>query len=332
MADIKFIGQTESGYDGKATPRWQMVPNGGYRDIAVHANPAATKIQLKIVTPAVLKLAAPEPRPHRPGVHLYRLEGIAVGPGLVEASDGQAVVRLQVSVKLAKAVAVKFFFVEDSHTVKGKSTASSRTTPDLKKLLAEVNKIYEPQTNITFKSDGKLHKVRVDLGADGDVDLRSEDMINKTYMTKSKDNTEWHAIAKHADPDPKLVNVFFCPPLDDATARETAARNKQQGGSGTVRQLWGLTGARTKMKEGKDTHPNRNVVVLSEEIFQKGTPEFVLAHELGHYLGAPHPEEVNTDTAQHAHFEQSFLMWGGGGPGGTFISRDEANAMNPSGI
>jgi hypothetical protein len=315
------------GFDSKATPRWQMIPQGGFRDVAVEVSPSSTPIQLKIIDPPVVKLGTPPSRPPRPGYQLFRLEAAAVGAGFVEAVGGSLTARLQVSVKVAKQVTVKFYFVKNTNK---RAPASARTPPDVNKLLTAVTKIYEPQTNITFKLDGNVRPVSVDLGADDDVDLRLEDMINKTYMTNSKDNVEWHAIAKHADPSPAVVNVFFCPQLDDITLREAAARDKQQGGTGELRKLAGMAGARTKMT-AKETRPNRNVVMLSDSIFQTKTPEFVLAHEIGHYLGGAHIEDIDTDKSKHPHYENTYLMWGGGGPGDTFISRDEANLMNPSG-
>lgn len=89
MASIKFITvNSGQGFDSRAAPRWQMIPQGGYRDVGVIANPASTPVRIKIINPAVVKLGTPPPNPRR-GHYLYRLEATAVGTGFVEV-EGEA--------------------------------------------------------------------------------------------------------------------------------------------------------------------------------------------------------------------------------------------------
>jgi len=149
------------GFDATATPPWQMVPLGFWREVGLtesaglalsSTNPAVATAEFARDNPASLA---------RSGQSKVIVHGHKKGSAVIEARRGTTVVcQLEVGVKAPKIVKVAFNFVKD--TAGHKTTRSLASVDNLVKTM---NSIYTPQTYITIvKRTARWVQVRKNLG------------------------------------------------------------------------------------------------------------------------------------------------------------------------
>lgn len=138
------------GFDKDASPRWQMVPVGKYRYMALRGGPGLTVTSTNPGVCAVKEITAAElpttgePMPLQPGDRIIRLYGCAKGNCKIQAKNGNTVVvELEVDTKEKKTVHLSFNFVEDSAGHKTRRSAASAAG-----WLATINYIYNGQANV----------------------------------------------------------------------------------------------------------------------------------------------------------------------------------------
>jgi hypothetical protein len=135
-----------NGFAQFVTPKWQMVPVGGTRELILSN---VGSLMPRVANSAFLTVT------QRPAGHhtlLLTLTGVAAGLTSVEwfptvttlgpASPG---FQLDVSVKDEKRVSTAFFYVDDGHVQK-----TRRRVADLDAMLVRVNRILTPQANVVL--------------------------------------------------------------------------------------------------------------------------------------------------------------------------------------
>ncbi len=132
------------GFDATATPPWQMVPLGFWREVGLNE---AAGLTLASTNPAVAtaEFAAHDPAALvRAGQRKVIVRGLKKGSAFIEARRGTSVAcRLEVGVKASKTVKVAFNFVRDNA---GHRTRRALASTD--NLVRTMNAIYTPQTYI----------------------------------------------------------------------------------------------------------------------------------------------------------------------------------------
>lgn len=149
------------GFDATATPPWQMVPLGFWREVGLAD---AAGLTLSSTNPAVATAEFARENPaslSRSGQRKVMVHGHKKGSAVIQARRGSTVVcQLEAGVKAPKTVKVAFNFVKD--------TAGHKTTRSLASvdnLVKTINSIYTPQTYITIvKRTARWVQVRNDLG------------------------------------------------------------------------------------------------------------------------------------------------------------------------
>lgn len=149
------------GFDATATPPWQMVPLGFWREVGLNeaagltlasTNPAVATAEFAAHGPAALV---------RAGQRKVIVHGHRKGSATIEARRGTSVAcRLEVGVKASKTVKVAFHFVKDNA---GHRTRRALASTD--NLVRTMNAIYTPQTYIHIvKRTARWVQVNQNLG------------------------------------------------------------------------------------------------------------------------------------------------------------------------
>lgn len=149
------------GFDATATPPWQMVPLGFWREVGLSEAAGLTLASTNAAV-ATAEFARHDPAELvRAGQRKVIVRGLRKGSAVIEARRGTSVVcRLEVGVKAPKTVKVAFNFVKDSV---GHKTRRSLASVD--NLVRTMNAIYTPQTYITIvKRTARWVEVRKNLG------------------------------------------------------------------------------------------------------------------------------------------------------------------------
>jgi hypothetical protein len=158
---------TMQGFDKYAVPnRWQMVPVGGVRYIALRGGTgltvSSTAPLLKVTEIKQSDLpAGPDKQGLQSGDRIFKLEGSSKGAASVQAkSDANLVVALDVNTKDKKSVILSFNFIHDSANHK-----TNRSPASAANWVNEMCYIYEGQANIqpTLRAT-RIVNVPSDLG------------------------------------------------------------------------------------------------------------------------------------------------------------------------
>ncbi len=149
------------GFDATATPPWQMVPVGFWREVGLSE---AAGLTLASTNPAVAtaEFARQDPASlARAGQRKVIVHGHRKGTAFIEARRGSTVVcQLEVGVKASKTVKVAFNFVRDNA-----GHRTSRALASVDGLLRTMNSIYTPQTYIHIvKRTARWVQVNKNLG------------------------------------------------------------------------------------------------------------------------------------------------------------------------
>jgi len=199
---IKCINM--KGFDRHRTPRWQMVPAGGERFVALRggvdldvdtSDPGV--VDIEEVDPIVLPAGewGHERTPLLPTDRVFKLTGGTAGPAVIQATGGVGAVDLEVDVKEVKPIYITFNFVKDSA---GKHT---RFAPaNATQWVRTMNYILLNQANVEIlNKDARWIDVTTSLG--------------KTLTTTSTGVGEEAHLYTHEDPDAD-INIFLVWSLD----------------------------------------------------------------------------------------------------------------------
>jgi hypothetical protein len=203
------------GFDDSAFPPWMMVGVRSSLPIWVLNAAGATVVSR---SPGIASVAFEEPTPNQgrfgstqiastaqaaqtlTARRIMRIKGHAVGRTTVDISQaGRVVGQLEVAVKPAVTLSITFHFVSDSATPVAHST--QRTPAELREMMAILNGIYTPQTNIQFvmRRDKPL-KLKGDLGAAVNFNMNNRGEWMRGH--------EWSLVTANRDPSAH-INVFF---------------------------------------------------------------------------------------------------------------------------
>jgi hypothetical protein len=251
------------GFDPFATPQWLMVP---LHDIKPLWLVDAKGLTVRSSAPRVAAVAV-EPVPAADNRSILRVEGKAAGRALVEILQGQRVLKtLAVTVRRRVTLGLSFHFVSDSAKPVAHSTV--RAPADLAVMLLELNRIYEPQTNITFtKKNHFLQKFDKDFGRAVSYKTDSQDRPLKGH--------EYSLVTSRRDAAAQ-INVY-CVWENGLFYEDTR---------GKLNEVSALSYAtrRNIMLGDWDGYEDRNRDGVADN-----NPEWenarMLAHEIGHILG-----------------------------------------------
>ncbi|MCG3195208.1 MAG: hypothetical protein L6R30_18215 [Thermoanaerobaculia bacterium] len=214
-----------------------------------------------------------------------------LGSGSVRAVDAQKAVRatLDFTVKEHRQYSVAFRFVEWGQGRRGRT---SRNASELRLLLSRVNHIYLPQTNVTFRQ-----------GSIGTVRIQSD--LGDSFL-----------MSRH--PLPPNAHERHILPSRDAAAALTVFFVSEAGS--LYHEAHGVD------LDAIYVHRLR-ILVIEDDLAARD--EFVLAHELGHFLqsrngvGPGQQHTAGPGGARHLMFADSSRLLG------ARISKLMANRMNP---
>lgn len=149
--------RTNDGFDGRATPPWQMVPLNGTKTVKLMDGGGLT------VTSSNPPIASIEEVPmcFIDGHREFRIRGRRVGTTSILAKQGATLrARLDISVKRKKTVTVAFNFVSDNA---GHRTSRSASAVD--GWVRTMNGIFTPQINVEIqKKSARAVRVNKNLG------------------------------------------------------------------------------------------------------------------------------------------------------------------------
>ena len=157
------------GFDTNAAPKWQMVPVGGNRYMALRngAGLTVTSTDPTVLTVAEIAHARipaePERLPIQPTDRVFKLSGVKLGNARVQAKNAAAlVVELEVDTKTLKTVRVSFNFIHDSAGHK-----TNRVPASSPHWVGTMNYIYREQANIRILlNHNRIVNVPKDLGTE----------------------------------------------------------------------------------------------------------------------------------------------------------------------
>ncbi len=256
MAEFRRVFRVQ-GMDSRIDPRFQMVPIGDVRFVALHdgadmtvaASPGSICTITEIGESALpADDRATGPTAAEKGDRFFKLSGHAKGIAAVAALGPTGVIFLDINVKDRMTQRIHFYSVSDNA-----GHASTRPLAEVGRILPLLNYIYKRQANISMVRHGSLDPLVMaqnivpivvpdtpqGLGVAGDA-IRARGILTSD------------------------INVFFVPVIDGTT-------------DGAV---WEIGSVRTGNGPG--------AVVLED-----GATHFALAHEIGHHLGLSHNDPVN---------------------------------------
>src|ERR1051326_8939961 len=277
------------GLDSQADPRFQMVPTGGHRYVALHdgAGMSVTSTPPAICTVTEIREAdlpvddrATGPVAATSGDRFFRLDGQAKGVAFLVAFKVPLLpLLLEVGVKDKLTQHVHFYSVRDNA-----GHHSNRPLAVVGGWRPNLNYIWKRQANVEIVQHGALEQLRINQNPGDPI------MLGTTGL-----GTDGAVVANAGD-DSADLKVFFVweiqrpiPNWDtDATTRTIGSAHN------------GETGA-----------------ILFED--DAGPDQMLsLAHEIGHHMGLSHNEGNRVD-----------LMWPVTGERGLNLTKDEVNIANP---
>ncbi len=266
-----------------------VVPQGGIRYVGLEGAPS---LSARADKPGCLMVRerVSEDVPGSLPKEVYELWGLEPGRVNLCATDsiGRSFSKLDISVKASDTKLVYFGFIRDQ------TRAPARSKADIQPLLNGANKIYEPQTNLSFVFQNQYQDT---MFVDFDGDLGSN--VNQTDAWKVG-----HYAATHSGSNADLF-VFFIWELvlDAGEAGDLCGIHRFQGGYHVIVVDDGCPGLQSK----------------------------VLAHEIGHALTVDHRDELYDATGHSGDTADLMFRSVGDNPDGIRITFEEANVMNPSG-
>lgn len=237
------------GFDRWQNPRWQMVPEGGERYVALREGAG---LEVTVDDPALATvteitshdLPSGNRAPLMGSDRLFKIEGRNWGLAYLEARrEGAVELDLELDIKKKKTVSVTFNFVRD-----GAGHKTRRTMASVTQWLREINAIYEPQTNITIRQkDLRWVTIPQDLGQV----IRFARHLPGIPAAQH----EWAEVTRHGDPKADL-NIFF---------------------------VWEYEQDNSPFSDQTDAGTLANNCIFEDRA--GGKVGETLAHEIGHYLG-----------------------------------------------
>ncbi|MBI4905471.1 MAG: hypothetical protein HY820_17695 [Acidobacteria bacterium] len=185
------------GFDKDQTPRWQMVPVGedrylalrGGKDLTVTSNKPAVCTATEIKASELPK--GGEPMALQPSDRIFRLHGATKGNARIQAKNGSTiVVELEVDTKDKKTVHFAFNFVEDTGGHKTRRVAASAGG-----WLKTINYIYNGQANIY----ANLHATRT---------VKVPSNLGRVVTWDSSTASEWNTVTGMGDSGADF-NIFL---------------------------------------------------------------------------------------------------------------------------
>jgi hypothetical protein len=260
MAEFTRVFRVQ-GMDSNATPRFQMVPNGGTRYVALRDGAGMDVINMvpSVCTMTEIResaLPADERAPAAAGDRYFKLHGVSVGVDVLMATGGGSIfpLFLDIDVKDERKQLVKFNFVRDNagHKTQRPSAVVAHWMPTL-------NYIWRRQANVHLVNHG-VQRVKID-----------QDLGATIMLPKGSLGTTGQTIAAAGDTGVDL-NVFFVWDLQETgnPADVDAVTTIGTAGSGSPG---------TCIFEDDAGHAQA----------------ISLAHEIGHHLGLTHPGHRKID-------------------------------------
>lgn len=198
----------DTGLDTTAVPNWFMVGHDTVNFVSLvdGFNRDNQKLLVRSVNTNIATVEDFSSQANPPNIRDLLVKGESPGVTYLELLDPKthtprsnavAITRLQVSVKIAMRLKIAFHFVEDSI-----ATQTNRAANVPGKVIAELDRVYREQANLTFSSAGEA---QVSVG----TSLRQ--LIHETTddgVTNS--HPEWDKLLRKANQGAE-INVFFMP-------------------------------------------------------------------------------------------------------------------------
>lgn len=260
MAEFNRVYRVQ-GMDSNAVPRFQMVPKGGVRFVALHDGAGMTVTNLN---PAICKLTeineaalpAGDRAPRFAGDRYFRIEGLAKGTSVFMAIGGAGGVFplfLEIGVKEKRRQLIAFNFVSDtSHHTTHRATAS------IGQWMPVANYIWRTQANVELVNHG-IRRVTVHQNLGDPIIVPDDNSLDATFQ----------AIGNSGDAAVDL-NVFFVWEIQQSSGDLDAFTSIGTAGTGTPGTCLFEDDA------GKD-------------------PALSFAHEFGHHMGLDHDTHRRID-------------------------------------
>lgn len=262
MAEFLRVFRVQ-GMDSHASPRFQMVPRGGTRYVALRGGRGANVISLNPTVCTVREVnqsvlpADDRESGASPDDRYFRLDGAARGPALIQALGGSVALPLflEVSVKERRRQIVSFTFISDNahHSTQRPSAIVGSWMPTL-------NFIWRRQANVELVNHGVRHRT---IG---------QDLGNQIMLPAGNLGTTGTTIAAAGESGIDL-NVFFVWEIQET------------GNPGDVDAVGTIGTANGGYGPG---------TIIFEDRAGQGQA-ISLAHEIGHHLGLRHGTHVQRD-------------------------------------
>jgi hypothetical protein len=256
MAEFRRVLRVQ-GMDTRINPRFQMVPVGDVRFVALHDGAGMTVAAAPSGTCTITEITESAlPADDRAtgataaerGDRFFRLVGHAKGVATVTATGSTGIISLDISVKDLMTQRIHFYSVSDNA-----GHRSTRPLAEVGEILPVLNYIFRRQANIRMVRHGSLDPLEM---AQNIVPIVVPD--TPQGLGPAGDAIRARGI-QTSD-----INVFFVPVIDG-------------NADGAV---WEIGSVRTGNGPG--------AIVLED-----GATHFALAHEIGHHLGLPHTDPAN---------------------------------------
>jgi hypothetical protein len=273
MAEFNRVFRVQ-GMDSNASPRFQMVPVGRSRFVALHDGAGMTVTNLNPLACTLTEiresqLPSDDRAPSSAGDRYFRIEGLAKGGALLMATGGSLIpLFLEVAVKEKRQQLITFNFLSDN--------AGHRTTrpaANVGQWMPTLNYIWRRQANVELVNHGiRTTRIAQNLGAT--IMVPADNSLDATF----------NLIGSAGDSGADL-NVFFVWDL------------QQTGSTGDL-------DAFTSIGTAGSGSPG---TCLFEDSAGAGQP-ISLAHEVGHHLGLNHDTHRRIDLMWPTTGERGFNL------------------------
>ncbi|MFO1350637.1 MAG: peptidoglycan-binding protein [Gammaproteobacteria bacterium] len=201
------------GFDGSASPNWQMVPVGGSKRVGLHG---AAGLAVASSDTSIATVASATAHGHT----TLTITGVAKGNCQIQIGAGPAFAAvLDVAVKSRKTVSTAFHYVDDGHRQK-----TRRRISDLNAMITAANNILLPQANVEIsRRSAAALPIAQNLGRV----VRFSSHLPGVPAAQH----EWDVVTSHADATADF-NVFFVVEYEqDATPLHDDTEAGTLGGS-----------------------------------------------------------------------------------------------------